>query len=569
MTALRHDRLAGWLLFICLLMGCDAGDGPFAPTVDAPQIVAPSPISSSQIDLVWIDRSASETGFEVQLSTASPEGPFSLLSVTAANITSFMHSDLEPEKAYCYRVRAFETIGKRKFYSEFSEASCATTPETAPMEVPAAPSEFIADLESETMVGFSWMDNATNEDGFTVRGSADGGATWPFGGGVAGVRTNEPGVTGWTPGFASRFAELEQEVCYLVVAYNALGDSPPSNAQCVVRLARPVELKAAVADAQTLELSWIDRSSFEDGYEVQRARKDAPFETVALLPPNSSSYQDVGVSAGTSWWYRVRATRDAGGSSFSEPLAAVLPGGPPAAPATSAGGFGSTTILIYWWDNAINQDGISLAQSFRVERSTEGGAQWVALATTDVSPGTSALRRIYWHEDAGRATEQEACYRVVAVNVHGDSPPSDTDCATPLAAPTGLEAIPVDDWTLDLRWVDNSGSESAYHVWGPCRDLSCYYYYLNKDIWSELPANSTSIRLVLPELDEHRLWYAGCTFTTEAAVSDDWDGDLGIGGSGASVTLPGTPSRLCQPRFPNSLSPGERSMLPRLSPPAR
>ena len=74
--------------------------------------------------------------------------------------------------------------------------------------------------------------------------------------------------------------------------------------------------------------------------------------------------------------------------------------------------------------------------------------------------GTNATSATdYWP-----TSEQQLCYRVIASNANGDSPPSNTDCTAPPAAPSGLTATVVDSKTVDLAWIDNSTVEDGYEV---------------------------------------------------------------------------------------------------------
>src|SRR5207245_3768289 len=111
----------------------------------------------------------------------------------------------------------------------------------------------------------------------------------------------------------------------------------------------------------------------------------------------------------------------------------------------------SSAVYGIWLDQSSNEAG------FRVERSINGGASWVPAATTGPDE--------YYFDEAGLSAEQQACYRVFAFNSLGDSPPSNTACTTPPAAPTDLIATAVDAISVDLTWSDNSAVEDGYEVW--------------------------------------------------------------------------------------------------------
>jgi hypothetical protein len=87
----------------------------------------------------------------------------------------------------------------------------------------------------------------------------------------------------------------EREVCYRVIAFNAQGNSTPSNVDCTTPPAPPTNVTATAVDSRTVDLSWTDNSGVEDGYEVLRSTDAMSFGTVASLPANSATYRD-GVS---------------------------------------------------------------------------------------------------------------------------------------------------------------------------------------------------------------------------------------------------------------------------------
>jgi hypothetical protein len=82
---------------------------------------------AGQLSLTWLDNTPTELGFSVERSTGTT-GSFSEIGTTGPNVTT--HTDLTVTDAmtYCYRVRAFDSVAS----SEYSNAACATTPQTLP-----------------------------------------------------------------------------------------------------------------------------------------------------------------------------------------------------------------------------------------------------------------------------------------------------------------------------------------------------------------------------------------------------------------------------------------------------
>jgi len=445
----------------------DARAATSGPTVNAPSGTNAVAVSWSQINLSWQDNSSNESGFEVHRSTSGPSGAFTLLYSTAANVTSYSNGGLSGSTQYCYKVRASRTAGGKTSYSSFSNTACATTP-VSPL--PATPSAVHAAPFDNWTIVITWTDNSTNEAGFRVERGATTSGPWTA---AFTTDSNTTGFADWT------FAIYEQAVCYRVFAVNRYGDSNPSNVSCTAIPYPPTNLTATPVAGPSVDLAWTDNSAVEDGVEVLRATSGAGWSTIARLPANATAYHDASTALDNTYAYAVRATKDGGSSSPSNSVQVVMPATKlPAAPS----GLGvqptsSSSVYVTWTDQSSNETG------FRVERSTDGGASWVPVASTGVDESS--------FNDQAVSAEQQVCYRAIAFNSIGDSPPSNTACTTAPAGPTNLTGIVRDDGTIEVRWTDNSAVEDGYEVWA--LSYSGDYYLL--DI---VPANTTSYILPAP-----------------------------------------------------------------------
>ena len=317
---LRHMSFAySAVLLAFIFSGCDHKQ-PTAPSLEAASTAgsgsapaAPSStnavaVSDIRIDVSWQDNSSNETGFEVHRSTTGASGSFALLIGVGANVKAYSNTGLARSTQYCYKVRAFRITGSNTSYSAFSAAACATT---LPPPTPAAPSGTDAKPSASTAVEVSWVDTATTESGVRVERSPVSGATWTA------AATLGPNITA----FQDAGLATEQQVCYRVVAFNAGGDSPPSNADCTAPPAAPTGLTAtAEADQPAIDLVWKDNSAVEDGYVVLRDDEIFGRWLVANLPANTTSYRDASVGNNTTYEYHVRAKKDGG---FSDPSQAA------------------------------------------------------------------------------------------------------------------------------------------------------------------------------------------------------------------------------------------------------
>jgi hypothetical protein len=220
----------------------------------------------------------------------------------------------------------------------------------------------------------------------------------------------------------------------------------------------PSNATAVAASHTQINVSWRDNSANESGFELYRSTTGASgtFSLLVSTGANATSYNDGGLTAASQYCYKVLAFRILGGkgrsSGFSNTACAttLLPPPPNAPSATNAVPQSSSSLAVSWIDNSADEQG------FRVEWSPNGTADWSTVTTT--------LGNVTAVQDAGRPSEQQVCYRVIAFNAGGDSPASITDCTTPPAAPTGLTATGLDGPVIDLTWTDNSASENGYEI---------------------------------------------------------------------------------------------------------
>lgn len=88
----------------------------------------------------------------------------------------------------------------------------------------------------------------------------------------------------------------------------------------------PTALAATVAPSTSLiQLNWTDNASNEASYEVYRSTDNSTFTKLATLPLDASSYTDAAFTAGTTYYYKVRAINGIGGSAYSNTASLVGP----------------------------------------------------------------------------------------------------------------------------------------------------------------------------------------------------------------------------------------------------
>ena len=179
------------------------GTVPAAPT----NLVATAG-SSSQINLVWTDNAANETGFAIERS--SDGITFTALATVGANVSTYANTGLTPATRFFYRVRATNAAGPSA-WSNVADAQTANT-------VPTAPSNLTASPVSNSQIDLSWADRSTNETNFVIERSTNGSL-------FSALATVGPNVTTYSDTGLAAFTRYY----YRVRATNDVGNSGWSN----------------------------------------------------------------------------------------------------------------------------------------------------------------------------------------------------------------------------------------------------------------------------------------------------------------------------------------------------
>jgi len=160
-------------------------------------------------------------------------------------------------------------------------------------------------------------------------------------------------------------------------------------------------------------------------------------------------------TAGTSPSPSPDGTTDPSPGPVVEPRPPGVPHGgvlAPEAPSSLTANANSSSQIDLVWADVEGESG------FRVERSSDGAGGWSTVGQT--GPGETS-----W-SDGGLSQGTTYYYRVVATNVAGDSPPSNTASATTSidpASPTTVTAVASSPTQIDLEWTDVA-NETGYRL---------------------------------------------------------------------------------------------------------
>src|SRR5207248_6476136 len=119
--------------------------------------------------------------------------------------------------------------------------------------------------------------------------------------------------------------------------------------------ALPIYLTATAVSTTQINLSWSDNSNNETGFIVERSPDGTDTWTQVGTPAaNATTFQNTGLTAGTKYFYRVRATNGGTDSANSTVANATTV---PAAPGTLTASAISSTQINLSWGNVSGETG--------------------------------------------------------------------------------------------------------------------------------------------------------------------------------------------------------------------
>ncbi|MGM0474624.1 MAG: fibronectin type III domain-containing protein [Bacteroidota bacterium] len=216
----------------------------------------------------------------------------------------------------------------------------------------------------------------------------------------------------------------------------------------------PTGLTLSGETVNSVDLSWIDNSNNETGFQIERSPTSSggDFVLIHTTAAGVTSYTDSGLDIDTRYYYRVRAINASGPSLYSSIENTYTLLNQLAAPSElSASAINEHSTHLTWMDNSESETG------FRIERSGNSGTGFSEIHIT--SPDATS------YTDDALTDGTEYFYRIRATDGDNNSGYSnETSATTTLAAPTELSAIFSEENAIQLHWKDNSESETGYKI---------------------------------------------------------------------------------------------------------
>ncbi|MEM8929764.1 MAG: fibronectin type III domain-containing protein [Acidobacteriota bacterium] len=197
----------------------------------------------------------------------------------------------------------------------------------------------------------------------------------------------------------------------------------------------PSGLSANAGSSGQINLSWVDNSTNESSFQIERRIGGGSFSQIASVGANVRNYTDGTAPSGTLATYQVRASNSAGNSDFSNSASATTTGEPPPSNLTATA-LDATRVRLDWVDNAVAETG------FEIE--ADGFGVYVPVATPAADTTSVTIG------DLNPNTEYD--FRVRSTG----GPNGRSTVAGPVSATT-LNGVPNDCVETDERMCLNSG----------------------------------------------------------------------------------------------------------------
>ena len=285
-------------------------------------------VNNPRVNLTWVDNSLKEAGFTIQrASDVNFKTGLAEFNVPA-NAQTFEDRTVSRNASYWYRVFALgNPVGDTQVYptsplgfptmSANSVSNVATVQVGATQGVPASPTNLTATLQAGPRVSLTWRDNATNETGFFIERSTDNGATWTQVG-TAPARNNTGNVT-----YVDTTVVAGNSYFYRVAAVNGTGPSAYATLAAPVVVpaipVAPTNFTVALGTKQgnnyPATLTWVADTN-PTSFTIQRATNATFTRGLNTATVNGAARSlTQSLSRNTTYYYRIRANNNVGGSS--------------------------------------------------------------------------------------------------------------------------------------------------------------------------------------------------------------------------------------------------------------
>jgi alpha-tubulin suppressor-like RCC1 family protein len=247
---------------------------------------------------------------------------------------------------------------------------------------------------SSSQINLLWTDNSFNENGFQIERGITNSA-------YSSLITIGPNITS----YSDTGLTLGTTYYYRIRTYNAFGNSPYSNEANATTTGIPSLLTLTVISSTQINLSWIDTADNETGFRIERSYNGTgAYVQIDTVGNNVILYSDTTVTAGNTYYYRVRAYNGFGNGSYANEawLSLFVPNAPSLLTPTVP----SLTRIDLSWIDVVGETG------YKIERSFAATSTYIQIATVEAN--------VTLYSDTTVTPSNTYYYRIKAYNPLGE-----------------------------------------------------------------------------------------------------------------------------------------------------
>jgi fibronectin type 3 domain-containing protein len=460
--------------------------------IKATGLVAPpaglsvSSATSDSITFSW-EAAAEAMGYFVYRSTSS-DGVYTKITTSAVTTTSYTNIGLSAGTTYYYKV---STVNNDRESEKSAYVFALTTP--------SAPADVGAVTASSSSIKVSWT-MTTSAESYRIYRSETASGTYSQVG------------TSTTTSYTDTALQVNSSYYYKISALNSNGESAQSAyVSGTTTLSAPTDLSVSGQTVSSLTINWSSVSG-ASSYKIYRsAAFDGTYSQIGTSV--AASYTDTGLSAGTSYYYKVSAVDNGVESAQSVSVSAGTT--TPSAP-TDLSVSGQTVSSL-----RINWSSVSGASSYKIYRSATFDGTYSQI-------GTSATAS---YTDTGLSAGTSYYYKVSTVDNGVESAQSvSVSGGTKLVTPSGLSVSPsTSTGSITLNWSSVPGA-SSYKIYRSTRADNTSYPYSQVGTSTTVSYTDTSLS-------------AGTTYYYKV-VAVNSGGESDPSGYIAALPVPSTPTNV-------------------------
>lgn len=411
------------------------------------------------VTLNWNDYLTNEINYYLERSVDG--GIFSMVSFSAANLTTFTDSSVQPGHIYTYRVKVLDSSYTTYVYTD--EISIRT-------DELIKPDSLTATAVSSNQIDLKWTYPEGKIGNTIIERKMEGSTSW----------SEVARITAGQNTYSDKSIVSGTKYYYKVRSYsseNIKSAAYPDEyvgSSAVSLLLKPSNLLGFALSGYKIQLKWQD-VAFETAYIIERrASNEGAFTEVAVVPQNTTSYIDNVAHENSVYSYRIKALTGVTDSEYSDILNVA-----------------STYLKPPSWLTAVSVDGEKINLSWQDLTTNETGFEiWrKTVSETDYTLYDTMGRNANSYTDLNVSPQTNYYYKVRAkINdneVYSDFSNETSALTTSLSAPANLSFNVINKTEVELTWDDTSSMEAGFIVEKKIGLLSQWYQI------SQLEPNTT------------------------------------------------------------------------------